>query len=73
MTELTVQQQKSQTYRQTNDYILYRWSGKFQCKKSSYSSYFNEIKTHEIFYYENFTFQIISIMHLPFIAHTRAC
>ena len=33
MTELTVQQQKSQIYRQTNDYISYRWSGKFQCKK----------------------------------------
>ena len=35
----------------------YLRSGKSQCKKTSLSSYFNKIKTHDIFYYDNFTFE----------------
>ena len=37
----------------------YRRSEKFHYKKISYSSYFNKIKTHEIFYNENYTFNIM--------------
>ena len=35
----------------------YHRSGNFGVKKTLLSSYFDEIKKHEILYYENFTFQ----------------